>query len=358
MEDFLVREYREGDEAEINRLFNEVYGAARSLDEWRWKFQENPANALVIAVAESGGRIVGQYPDMTAFFRYLDRRVLCFSPVDGFILPRFRGGMRGVLKALFEFRKQSVRRFGCPVSFGFPTKAHYTVGKRMLKYEDLGTMPVLFMRLNFRLAVRNRMPWMSPYVLSAIRSASSFGLRAFIAARGFRAASAIRTRMADAFDARIDALWERIKGQHRILCVRDRRYLSWRYRKPGASYRVVIAEKEGELVGYAVTGVKDEAGARVGHIVDLFAQDSPDVTAALVRRAVLDLLSRKADYALCWMLPDKAAFRALREAGFARNEAAFPSVDIVFQISDPQVDKEVAGDLNNWFLTMGDSDVY
>ena len=313
---------------------------------------------MAIAVAESGGRIVGQYPDMTVLFRYLDQRVLCFSPVDNFIVQHFRGGMRGVLKALFELRRQTVRRLGCPLSFGFPTKPHYTAGKRILKYQDLGTMPVLFMRLNFRLAVRNRMPWISSYALSAIRSASSFGLRAYIAARGVRAASTVTTRIADSFDARIDTLWERLKGQHKILCVRDRRYLDWRYRKPGASYRIVIAEKDAELVGYAVTGVKDEPGARVGHIVDLFAQDSPDVATALVRRAVLDLLSRKADYALCWMLPDKGAFRALREAGFAQNEVAFPSVNIVFQISDPQLDQEVAGDRDNWFLTMGDSDVY
>lgn len=58
MKDFIVREYREGDEIEINRLFNEIFGASRSLDEWRWKFRDGPANAPVIAVAESGGQIV------------------------------------------------------------------------------------------------------------------------------------------------------------------------------------------------------------------------------------------------------------------------------------------------------------
>lgn len=358
MEDFIIREYREGDEVEINRLFNEIFGTSRSLDEWRWKFSENPANARVIAVAESGGRIVGQYPDVTAFFQCLNKVVLFLSPVDNLIIPRFRGGIKGVQKALFEFRNQFVVRSGFPTSFGFPTKAAYIVGKRIMKYEDLGKMPVLFMRLNFRLAVRNRIPWMPPYMLSVVQSASNFGFRIFVKALKFRAASVIKTRIVDSFDARIDELWRRVKGQHGIICVRDHRYLGWRYRKPGASYRIVIAEKGDELVGYAVTGVKHDSGAMVGHIVDLFADDSPEVLAALVKHSVLELLSRKADYALCWMLPDKGAFRALREIGFAQNEATFPSVAIVFQIRDPRIDKGVVGDLRNWFLTMGDSDVY
>lgn len=353
MEDFMIREYREGDEVEINRLFNEIFCASRSLDEWHWKFIENPTNAMVTAVAESGGRIVGQYPEVTAYFQYLNQVVLFSIPVDSFVLPRFRGGMNGVLKALWDFKKQY------PMRFGFPTKAHYVICKRPLKFRDLCKMPVLFMRLNFRLAVRNRVPWMPPYLLALIRSVSNFGFRIYLGVRNFRTASAIRTRIVDSFDARIDALWERVKRKHRIICVRDRRYLGWRYRKPEASYRIVIAEKGGEIVGYAVTGIKHEAGAVAGYIVDLVTDDSTGVSAALVKCSVLDLLSRNADYALCWMLPDKDGFQSLREFGFAQKEDVFPSVSIVFQIFDPQiVDEEVAGDARNWFLTMGDSDVY
>jgi hypothetical protein len=354
MEEFIIREYRDGDEGEINRLFNEIFGASRSLDEWRWKFSENPTNTVSIALAESGGRIVGQYADVTAFFQYLNKVLLFFIPGDNFVAPRFRGGMKGVQKALVEFRNRWIRT----VSLGFPNETAYVVGKRLLKYKDLGKMPVLFMRLNFRLTVRNRMPWVPPCLLSVVRTASNFGFRTWIGARHFRTASAVRTRIAKSFDARIDALWERLRRKHKIVCVRDRRYLDWRYRKPGANYRFVIAEKGDELVGYAVTGVKCDSGATVGHIVDLFGDDSPEVLAALVKRSVVDLLSRKADYALCWMLPDKAEFRTLCQLGFAQNEAAFPSPPIVWQIWDPQFDEKVVGDYRNWFLTMGDSDVY
>lgn len=356
MEDFTIREYREGDEVEINRVFNEVFCASRSLDEWRWKFIENPINARVIAVAEAAGRIVGQYPNVIALFQYVNKVVPVTLPADNFVIPRFRGGIKGVEKAMHEFQRRLWPR---PLACGFPTQAHLIIGKRILNYKEIGKMPVLFMRLNFRLAVRNRVPWMPSYLLAAVRSASNLWFRIFVKTLKFRAASVVTTRIVDSFDARIDALWERVKGKHGIICVRDSRYLGWRYRKPGARYRIIIAEKGDELVGYAVTGERYNAGATEGHIVDLFADDSPEVLDALVRRSVLDLLSRKADYALCWMLRDKGAFRALCEIGFAPKEDVFPPVNIAFQIFDRQiVDEKVAGDARNWFLTMGDSDVY
>lgn len=356
MEDFIIREYREGDEIEINRLFNEIFAETRSLEEWHWKFKQNPTNVMMIEVAESAGRIVGQYAEIWKFFQYVNKVVLVTMPVDNFVHPQFRGGMKGVQKAMFEYPD---RRSKGPFGFGFPNKAHYIIGMRMLKYLDLGKMPVLFKRLNFRWAVRNRMPWMPSIFLKLIQLASNFAFRISIKAWKFKTASAVRTRIVDSFDSRFDTLWERVRKGHNIICVRDQRYLKWRYRKPAASYRIVIAEKGNDLVGYAVTGVKYDSGAVVGYIVDLFTDDSPGVDVALVKCAVLELLSRKADYASCWMLPDKRVFQALREFGFARKDDMFPSVNIVFQYFDPQtVDEGVLKDPKNWYLTMGDSDVF
>jgi len=277
-------------------------------------------------------------------------------PVDNFVHPKFRGGMRGVQKAMFQYPD---RRSRGPFGFGFPNDAHRIIGLRMLKYLDLGKMPVLFKRLNSRRAVQNRMSWMPSIFLKLIQSASSFAFRISIKASKFQTASAVRTRIVDSFDSRFDTLWERARKGHNVLCVRDERYLKWRYGKPGASYRIVIAERGNDLVGYAVTGVKHDSGAVAGYIADLFNDDSPGVDAALVKCAVLELLSRKADYASCWMLPDKRIFQALREFGFARKDDMFPSVNIVFQYFDPQtVDEGVLKDPKNWYLTMGDSDVF
>lgn len=356
MEDYIIREYREGDEVEINRLFNEVFGASRSLEEWHWKFKQNPANVIMITLAESAGRIVGQYAEIWRHFQYLDKVVLVTMPVDNCVHPQFRGGMKGVQKAMFKYPD---RRNKGPFGFGFPNRAHSIIGKRMLAYLDAGKMPVLFRRLNWRLAARRRVPRMPSFLLKVIQVACNIGFRIFVKVSKWHPEPDLKTRIVSSFDERFDALWHRVKNKHMVACVRDQRFLNWRYKKPGADYRIVIAEKGEELVGYAVTGAKHDGAAVVGYIVDLIADDSPGVDVALLRCSILDLLSRKVDYALCWMLPDKDVFQSLCDFGFERREDAFPSVDIVFQLFPPRTaSEEVLSDPRNWYLTMGDSDVF
>jgi hypothetical protein len=356
MQRFIIREYREGDEVQINQLFNEVFGSTRSLDEWRWKFKQNPTKGLVIAVAESAGRVVGQYADVPVFMKYLERTVPVAIPVDNVIHPHFRGGISGVQKSLNDFSHSLWRHV---LAYGFPTDAARTIGKRILKYRDLGKMPVLFKRLNFRQPVGSHMPWMPRFALAAIHSASIFFFKFALKARIWPGASAVRVTRVDSCDERFDTLWDRAKAKHKLICIRDQRFLNWRYSKPGTDYRIAIAERSGEPVGYVVTGVKREAGVVAGYLIDLLTDDSRGACAALVRHALLDLLSRNADYALCWMLPDKLAFQVLRQFGFARRENAFPSANIVFKLLDPQaIDEQVVSHLPNWYLTMADSDVF
>lgn len=355
MEDVIVREYREGDEAEIGRLFNEVFETSRSLEEWHWKFRDNPAGVKMISVAEAAGAVVGHYANMVLRFRYRDRVVTVAMPVDNFIVPAYRGGMKGVQKRLFDFQEVFWDRlwFG----FGFPNEAHYIVGKRVLHYKDVGEIQVLFKRLDPRLLVRDRFPWLPPYLLKCAQALSGAWLRASSGNPGVETAAGVRTRIAERFDERVDALWDRVKDRHKVICVRDRKYLDWRFRKPGADYRIVLAEKGGELAGYAVTLARRGKDAVEGYIVDVLADGTPGAASALVRRSVLELLSQKADFALCWRVPDTEVSRALAEAGFGEREDYFPRVHHVFYIRDPErADEAVIGEQSNWYVTMADSD--
>ena len=192
------------------------------------------------------------------------------------------------------------------------------------------------------------------FLLKVIQLASNIGFRIFVKERKRPLGLDLNTRIVTSFDERFDALWHRIKNKYKVTCVRDQPILSWRYNKPGADYRIVVAERGDELVGYAVTGIKYDAAAIVGYIADLVTDDSPGVDAALLRCSITDLLSRKADYALCWMLPDKDVFQSLCDFGFTQHEEAFPSVNIVFQIFPPQsVSEKVLSDSRSWYLTMG-----
>lgn len=355
MEDVIVRNYCEGDEVKIGRLFNEVFQTSRPLEEWYWKFRGNPADLKMITVAEAAGAIVGHYAYMVFRFRYQDRVVPVAMPVDNFIVPAYRGGIKGVQKRMFDFQDLDRVWFG----FGFPNKAHYVVGKRVLNYKDVGKIQVLFKRLDPRLLVRDRFPWLPPYLLKCARSLFGAWLRASSGNPGAETAAGVRTRIAERFDERVDALWDRVKDRHKVICVRDRKYLDWRFRKPGADYRIVLAEKGGELAGYAVTLVRRGKDAVEGYIVDVLADGTPGAASALVRRSILELLSQGADFALCWRVPDPDVSQALTEAGFGEREDYFPRVNHVFYIPDPErADEAVIREQSNWYVTMADSDTH
>jgi len=102
MEEYVVRKYKEGDERGINDLFNEIFNENRSLEEWFWKFKKNPlAEINLIAVAESQGKIIGQYASLPTLFKYKDKVLKASVVVDNLLHPEFRGGIKSMQWEMF-----------------------------------------------------------------------------------------------------------------------------------------------------------------------------------------------------------------------------------------------------------------
>ena len=60
-----IRQYREGDEYQINKMRAAIggWGKGGSIDlaYWRWKFKKAPAGSSIIFVAANKNRIIGHY---------------------------------------------------------------------------------------------------------------------------------------------------------------------------------------------------------------------------------------------------------------------------------------------------------
>jgi len=95
--------------------------------------------------------------------------------------------------------------------------------------------------------------------------------------------SSLTIRTIDSFDERADALWERARRDFDFAVVRDSQYLNWRYCDPRAGiYRVRAAERDGDLLGFAVAA----AVGTDARIVDLLAAPGE---AGLLRRLIDDV---------------------------------------------------------------------
>ncbi len=355
---WVVRRYREGDEAELNELFNSVFTGERNLAEWAWKFRKNPlAGVNLIVVAEADGRIVGQYTCLPFLLKCGEQIFRADQPVDNLVRTEFQA--QGIQRGMFEFYDQTVRPAEqMVVGFGFPNRQAYIIGKRSLGYKDLCSLPTLHRRLNWRLAARRRAPWLPAAALEIIRFASAWCYRSLLS-KSAPSAGSLRIERAERFDSGVDRLWEKVRETYGILGVRNERYLNWRYvEKPGNRYHRLIALRGGETVGFAVLKVAPDGDVLVGYIVDLISLPEPEVEDALVCAVLGALCADRVDFALCRFLKEDRVSRALCRYGFSERPD-FGPVPVVFKVSPygvSRVDEDALKDISRWHLSMGDSD--
>jgi hypothetical protein len=117
------------------------------------------------------------------------------------------------------------------------------------------------------------------------------------------------------FDDRIDALWEEAAAQFDFILARTRDFLNWRYCDlRGGTFRVVLAEQDGRILGYAV----ERCSHGKGYIADLFALPGRlDVVSSLVRTALADIREAGIDEVECWLASRHEYFNTLAAAGFS-----------------------------------------
>ena len=312
----VVRPYRPGDETAINDGFNAVFGLARPLGEWAWKFPAEPEGRWIY-LAEAGGGLLAHYGAAPVRFRLGPVTVRAGQPVDVYSVPEARRS--GVFTRCYE---EFIRAYGnpddLPLMFGFPGGVHYDMGLKLLHYVALGSAPV----------------WRRP------------------ARRGWPALLG-RPAVRSGYDAGAsDALWGRAAGRYPFAAVRDAAWLGRRYDgRPGVEYEHFYVRRGGAATAWSVA----RAGGELLQVADLVwdGGDPADLVAldrawvARARRAGIGRLEM-------WLGGDPEAAAVLAARGWVRqpDRSDFGMVARAFH---PAIDLAEVG--RRAYLTMGDSDL-
>jgi len=96
----------------------------------------------------------------------------------------------------------------------------------------------------------------------------------------------------------------------------------------------------------------------VGYLVDILVDESAEAGPSLIKECILRFLSSKVDYVLCWMLEDKKLYQTLKEYGFIEREIDQNANGVYLIFDNKNIEATYIGDSRNWYITMGDSDVY
>jgi hypothetical protein len=327
---WIVRPYRPGDEERILALFRCVFGVDRSLEQWRWRFRDNPAG-LTIRLAETpSGELVGQYAGLPVRMAWGDRTLVFTQIIDVMVDPRLRQGLKraGLFAALAN---RFIADYGGPDrisgGFGFPTPEALRIGRRVAGYIPLHP------------------------VVSLIRPVGRHG-----GDRRSRLAGLFRVEATDRFDGEIDRLWERVRPELPVAGVRDACYLNWRYADcPDVGYQMLVARHRlgGAPAGAAILrlGVRGEP---IGALVDwLVPRRATSAALALVGRCEALAKDAGMERLAAWFPPYSWPYRWLLESGFRQERTIYQFVALP---TSPVVSLDWARD--RWYYAMGDSDIY
>lgn len=352
---WFTRAYREGDEEGIFDLWKAVYpenprDRQQWLRWWQWMYRANPMGMGVICVAEHDGRIVGHAAEVPLAMKVGAENVVVGLGIDAMTHPEYR--RQGMYLEVVKARRALGEARGIRATYAFPNRFSYPGQTNELGAFDIATMQKVIRPLNWRNAVRtqtrNRLVVAISPVLGAFLDMTFFRPGKAPSGKGLNIVQVPR------FDERIDSLWQRASSQHQVLVARNRDYLNWRYvAVPDADYLICVAEREEVIAGYLVVSRKHLDRARIGVILDVFAE-SEDVARYLIGDVVTRCRQEKLDLLYGARMAGTTLARAFRRDGFLplpfmkaiRVTGRSVSPGIAAQLQDPK----------NWFLQIGDSD--
>lgn len=299
----------------IIRLFREAYSRPLGPSVWDWRFGRNPAGRGMIELAWDGSILAGHYAVSPVRMRIRGKDAL--AGLSGTTMTHASHRGLGLFPALARRTYARARRAGHVLVMGFPNKNSHRGLVRDLGWKD-------------------------------IHEVSKFSARVSAIGRTGHDSGIVELTH---FDRRFDPLWDEVKDDCPISVVRDRRYLQWRYvDNPGDQYRIFACEDRRTIAGYAVL----KRYEKELHIVDILSRDA-DTGVRLVRRAATVAAEQGLRVLSTWLNPGLELHRELERLGF---QPGAPVTYFCVLPLAPEAGMRAARDYRNWYLTMGDSDVY
>jgi GNAT superfamily N-acetyltransferase len=326
MSEYGFRPYTEDDADAALGLFKSCFGKEKPRDEWLWNYHHAPYGQSSV-VCSHGGEIVGFYGVVHhPLFRRGDE-IAAGHVMDVMTHPNHQGKGLFVASAKAAFR--NAREHDVGLFIGWPNKKAMP-GHRKVGWKDLGLRRIL--RRNLRPGERN------------------------ISQRDEYVTKEVSWKEMAASREEIDAIFAKSLSNQEFICDRRWDWLRWRYSaRPGFSYRPALCTsvRNGDIHCWTVTISKIFGGQKVGHIVDL--QSLPG-DAGSARSALEWALKRFAnegcDYSQCLEGgPVTKGYDGWKQ----EPERELP---FILRSTDDEGTKTPDTDLRDWYLTLGDCDVF
>jgi len=142
-----IKDYKEGDEIKILELFEFVFKQKFTIENWMWRFRNNPAGKHLIKLMWDGDKLIGQYAVSPIIMKVDGQDILTAHSLSTMTHPDYGG--RGIFKQLSTALYDELENnLNCKAIWGFPNNnSHYGFVKS-LKWENLSVLHTLGLNAN------------------------------------------------------------------------------------------------------------------------------------------------------------------------------------------------------------------
>ena len=350
--DRTLRPYAAGDEAAASELFRDVFSTQMTVEHFRWKFAARPwpYRSANVWLAESDGRIIGQFAGVPLRFRLRDQLLDIVQGCDVMTAASHR--RQGVLSSLAKATLGSWKEAGVPFLIGLENDV-WGSRRQYLNLIPQFRAASLWKPLRPERLLARRVPL--PPSLTRLLSVTGLPLR--VAERfAHLGAGNIDVQPVQQPGPEFDELWERVGPEVDASVVRDLAWLSHRYfAAPNRSYQVLLARENSRPVGYLAYHMPTDGRRTKGVVADLFFRSRDrDTGHALVYTMLTLLRAAGADSVHVPLVSSPTCVRVFRRMGFIGRPGGYTIV--VIPLADELPDPALS-DPNRWFVMAGDFDI-
>ena len=326
-----------------------------------WQYNKNPAGQAQVAVAKqtTTGKILGVVWFMPLRIQFENQVVLGSQSLYALVHPDYR--RQGILSGMAPICSERLRQQGVKFTYGFPNPNSYYPYVKRFGWVDVGDAHLYLRPLNVERLIAQRyghgpIQWA---LAAAGQTAKELIFRPKSPGDGVDQLSISEVQTSDPL---LDDFWQRVRGKYPLMLVRDSTFLDWRYTQvPDRSYVFLAAKHRGIIVAYIVLRHVTIEEIPCGIVVDFLVESTPIgriAGKALLQTALRRFEDMNLDLAGCLMLPGVEEIELLVNQGFVKCPTwLLPQpLHILMHIDKDAPSRDMLGDLNSWFLTMGDYD--
>lgn len=332
LKDSNIKIYDDSDFTNLLHLYQSVFPGYMSKELWNWKNEKNCYGNYITILMYNHEELIASYSVSPKEFFYLGKKLPCVQSMDTMTLKKFWG--LGISTNLAKIAYELAKKMGYFLVYGFPNENSRYLFEIKLDWKIFGEMDVYYKKIDLKSNGTSLKQESKHQILEIKR-----------------------------FDDRINDLWEKGKSNFRIIAIRGKNYLNWRFNQhPFIRYKkfLIIDKDIDEVISYFVLKTFiDKEDKTNGHIVDYLIRPKEKSLKIEIFKLIEDysinVLKEECSNISFWLPDFDLKPIVMNELGYNLKKMKTYFGYTIFE-NDNQRSFPIK--LKDWYITMADNDVF